>query len=174
MESGPTTKVCQYNHQKFWKCTSFWGFADIASVVWWFIGRFLAAWSVVRFLVRWISETTIASIWFYEEILEIWKNANHKSLWFSEFLKIRIENFINSNYSNYSQKFANSSNSNFWSTDQYGQMSIRSGLIKQNMKVIIFQNNIHVSKVHCGSAVRFGQALPGFLITAHHLYASLP
>ena len=24
-----------------------------------------------------------------------------------------------------------------------------------------------------GSAVRFGQALPGFLITAHHLYASL-
>ena len=30
------------------------------------------------------------------------------------------------------------------------------------------------SKVHCGSAVRFGQALPGFLITAHHLYASLP
>jgi len=29
------------------------------------------------------------------------------------------------------------------------------------------------SKVHCGSAVRFGQALPGYLITAHHLYASL-
>jgi len=29
------------------------------------------------------------------------------------------------------------------------------------------------SKVHCGSAVRFDQALPGFLITAHHLYASL-
>ena len=30
------------------------------------------------------------------------------------------------------------------------------------------QNNIHVSnlKVHCGSAVGFGQALPGFLITA--------
>jgi len=34
-------------------------------------------------------------------------------------------------------------------------------------------NNIHVSEVHCGSAVRFSQALPGFLITAHHLYASL-
>ena len=33
--------------------------------------------------------------------------------------------------------------------------------------------NIHVSEVHCGSAVRFGQALPGFLIAAHHLYASL-
>ena len=29
------------------------------------------------------------------------------------------------------------------------------------------------SKVHRGSAVKFGQALPGFLITAHHLYASL-
>ena len=29
------------------------------------------------------------------------------------------------------------------------------------------------SKVHCGSAVRFSQALPGYLITAHHLYASL-
>jgi len=26
--------------------------------------------------------------------------------------------------------------------------------------------NIHMSGVHCGSAVRFGQALPGFLITA--------
>ena len=25
--------------------------------------------------------------------------------------------------------------------------------------------NIHVSEVHCGSAVRFGQALPGYLIT---------
>jgi len=29
------------------------------------------------------------------------------------------------------------------------------------------------SKVHCGSAVRFGRALPGFPITAHHLYAFL-
>jgi len=29
------------------------------------------------------------------------------------------------------------------------------------------------SKVHCGSAVQFGQALQGYLITAHHLYASL-
>jgi len=37
----------------------------------------------------------------------------------------------------------------------------------------LLQNNIHVSKVHCGSAVRFGQALPGYLITSHHLYASL-
>ena len=37
----------------------------------------------------------------------------------------------------------------------------------------LLQNNIHVSEVHCGSAVRFGQALPRYLITAHHLYASL-
>jgi hypothetical protein len=29
------------------------------------------------------------------------------------------------------------------------------------------------TKPNCGSAVRFGQALPCFLITAHHLYASL-
>jgi len=35
------------------------------------------------------------------------------------------------------------------------------------------QNNIHVSKVHCRSAVGFGwaAALPGFPFTAHHLYA---
>jgi len=32
---------------------------------------------------------------------------------------------------------------------------------------------IFKSKVHCGSAVRFGQALPGYPITAHHLYAFL-
>ena len=37
----------------------------------------------------------------------------------------------------------------------------------------LLQNNIHVSEVHCGSALRFGQALPGYFITAHHLYASL-
>jgi len=36
-------------------------------------------------------------------------------------------------------------------------------------KYISLQNNIHVSKVHCGSAIRFGQALPGYLITAHRL-----
>ena len=29
------------------------------------------------------------------------------------------------------------------------------------------------SKVYCGSAVRFGQALPGIHIAAHRLYASL-
>ena len=46
-------------------------------------------------------------------------------------------------------------------------------IFKHNIKIIIFQNNIHVSEVHCGSAVRFRQVLPGFLITAHHWYASL-
>ena len=30
-----------------------------------------------------------------------------------------------------------------------------------------------MSKVHCGSTVRFGRALPGFPITTHHLYAFL-
>jgi len=54
----------------------------------------------------------------YEEILEIRKMQNMKFFWFSKLPKIRIGNFINSNYSNYSQKFANSNNSNFWSTDQ--------------------------------------------------------
>jgi len=33
------------------------------------------------------------------------------------------------------------------------------------------QNNIHVCKVHCGSA--FGPAFPGHPITAHYLYAFL-
>jgi len=35
------------------------------------------------------------------------------------------------------------------------------------------RNNIHVSKVHCRSAVRFGRMLPGYPITAHHLYMVL-
>jgi len=37
----------------------------------------------------------------------------------------------------------------------------------------LLQNNIRVSEVHCGCAVRSGQALPDYLITAHHLYAFL-
>jgi len=40
----------------------------------------------------------------------------------------------------------------------------------QNQHTYIpLQDNIHVSEVHCGSAVWFGQALPGFLLTVHHL-----
>ena len=46
-------------------------------------------------------------------------------------------------------------------------------IIKKNIKMILLQNNIHESEVHFRSAVLFGQALPGLLITAHHLYASL-
>jgi len=42
-----------------------------------------------------------------------------------------------------------------------------------NIQIHSNQNNIHVSTVHRGSAVRFSQALPGFRITSHHLYASL-
>jgi len=47
--------------------------------------------------------------------------------------------------------------------------------IPTNMHIIVktLENNIHVSQVHCRSAVRFGQALPGCLITAHHLYVFL-
>ena len=39
--------------------------------------------------------------------------------------------------------------------------------------VCVFPKFTVTSKVHCGSAVGFGQALLGYLITAHHLYASL-
>jgi len=101
----PQKFVNIYDHQKFWKCTSFWGFADIASVVRWFVWRCVAAWSVVRFLVRWI-------FWSLHCInFILWRNSRDPEkmqisifLWFSEFRKIRIENFINSNYSNCSQK----------------------------------------------------------------------
>jgi len=55
----------------------------------------------------------------------------------------------------------------------YADVYFQTSIIKQNTKMILLQNNIHVSEVHCGSAVRFGQALPGYLITAHHLYAFL-
>jgi len=47
----------------------------------------------------------------------------------------------------------------------YANVYFKTPIIKQTIKIIIFQNNIHVSEV----AVQ----LPGFLITAHHLYASL-
>jgi len=55
----------------------------------------------------------------------------------------------------------------------YANVYFKATIIKQIINIIILHNNIHVSEVHCGSAVRFGQALPGFLITAHHVYASL-
>ena len=55
----------------------------------------------------------------------------------------------------------------------YAHVYFKTRITKQSIKIILLQNNIHVSEVHCRSAVRFGQALPGFLITAHYLYASL-
>jgi len=64
------------------------------------------------------SEISISSLRFHEEILKIRKKRRIWILWFEEFRKIRIEYFINSNYSNYSPKFANSNNLIFWSTDQ--------------------------------------------------------
>jgi len=63
--------------------------------------------------------------------------------------------------------------SSFVCISAYANVYFRTTIIKQNIKLIFLQNNIHVSEVYCGSAVRFGQALPGYLITAHHLYASL-
>jgi len=55
----------------------------------------------------------------------------------------------------------------------YVNVYFKTTSMKQIIKIILLQNNIHVSRVHCGSAVRFSQALPGYLITAHHLYVSL-
>jgi len=51
-------------------------------------------------------------------------------------------------------------------------------LLQNNNHKIKHKNNTtsiqhHMYEVHCGSTVRFGQALPGYLITAHHLYACL-
>jgi len=63
--------------------------------------------------------------------------------------------------------------SSFVCISAYANVYFKTTIIKQNIKIVLLQNNIHVSKIHCGSAVRFGQALPGYLITAHHLYASL-
>jgi len=63
--------------------------------------------------------------------------------------------------------------SSFVCISAYANVYFKTTIIKQNIKIILLKNNIHVSEVHCESAVRFGQALPGFLITAHHVYASL-
>jgi len=63
--------------------------------------------------------------------------------------------------------------SSFACLSAYANVYFKTTIIKQNIKIILLQNNIHVSEVHCGIAIGFGQALPGFLITAHHLYASL-
>ena len=60
------------------------------------------------------------------------------------------------------------------SISAYTNVYFKTAIIRQNMQIVLLQNNnIYVPEVHCGSAVRFGRALPDFLITAHHLYASL-
>ena len=48
----------------------------------------------------------------------------------------------------------------------YASVYFKTTIIQQNIKIILLQNNIYVSGIHCVSAVQFGQALPGFLITA--------
>jgi len=63
--------------------------------------------------------------------------------------------------------------SSFVCISAYANVCFKTTFIKPNMTIILLQNNIHMSEVHCGSAVQFGQALPGFLITTHHLYASI-
>ena len=56
--------------------------------------------------------------------------------------------------------------SSFVCIPAYENFYFKTTIIKQNIKMILLQKNIHVSEVHCWSAVRFGQALPGYLITA--------
>jgi len=63
--------------------------------------------------------------------------------------------------------------SSFVYISAYVNVYVKTTIMKQNIKIILLQNNILMYEVHCGSAVRFGQALPGYLITAHHLYACL-
>jgi len=63
--------------------------------------------------------------------------------------------------------------SSFVCISAYANVYFKRTIINQNIKIILLENNIHMSEVHCRSAVRFGQALPGYLITAHHLYVSL-
>ena len=59
--------------------------------------------------------------------------------------------------------------SSFVCISAYANVYFKTTIIKQNIQIILLQYNIHECEVHFGSAVRFGQALPGFLITAHHL-----
>jgi len=63
--------------------------------------------------------------------------------------------------------------SSFVCISAYANVYFKTTIIKQNIPIILLQNNIDMPEVHCGSAVRFGQVLPGFLITAHHLFVSL-
>jgi len=112
-------KISSIYHQKFWNCTSVWGFADIANVVQWLRGRFLTAQFCASIPVSIILlRSPLHHLDFMKKFGKSEKKCKIWILWFSEFRKIRIDNFINSNYLNYLQKFANSNNSNFWPTDE--------------------------------------------------------
>ena len=63
--------------------------------------------------------------------------------------------------------------SSFVCISAYANVYFKTTIIEPNIKTMLLQDNIHMSTVHCGNAVRFGQALLGYLITAHHLYACL-
>jgi len=54
--------------------------------------------------------------------------------------------------------------SSFVCVSAYANVYFETTIIKQNIKIILLQNNIPMSEVHCGSAVRFGQALLGYLL----------
>jgi len=43
--------------------------------------------------------------------------------------------------------------SSFVCISAYANVYFKTTIIKQNIKIIILQNNIHMSEVHCGSAV---------------------
>jgi len=51
----------------------------------------------------------------------------------------------------------------------YANVYFKTTSKQQNIKITLLQTNIHVSEAYSGSAVLFGQALAGYLITAHHL-----
>jgi len=53
----------------------------------------------------------------------------------------------------------------------YANVYFKTTIIKQNIKIMLLQKKMNLSEDW--SAVRFGQALPGYLINAHHLYAYL-
>ena len=63
--------------------------------------------------------------------------------------------------------------SSFVGISAYANVYFKTTIIKQNIKTILLQTISLMSEVHCGSAVRLSQALPGYLITAHHMYACL-
>ena len=51
--------------------------------------------------------------------------------------------------------------SSFACLSAYASVYFKTTIMKQNIKILLLRNNIHVSGVHCGGAVRFGHALPG-------------